>query len=49
MQNAKRKRVLKKRYNKIRFDNIEKTTLGDISELAALKTKMEAKEEKKKR
>lgn len=29
-------------------DNIEKTTLGDISELAALKTKMEANEKKDK-
>ncbi len=29
-------------------DNIEKTTLGDISELAALKTKMEEKEKKQK-
>ena len=29
-------------------DNIEKTTLGDISELAALKTQMEAKEKKDK-
>ena len=29
-------------------DNIEKTTLGDISELAALKTQMEAKEKKQK-
>ena len=29
-------------------DNIEKTTLGDISELAALKTQMEAKEKKEK-
>ena len=29
-------------------DNIEKTTLGDISELAALKSKMEAKEKKDK-
>jgi small subunit ribosomal protein S1 len=29
-------------------DNIEKTTLGDISELAALKSQMEAKEKKSK-
>jgi len=29
-------------------DNIEKNTLGDISELAALKTKMEEKEKKQK-
>jgi small subunit ribosomal protein S1 len=28
--------------------NIEKTTLGDISELAALKTQMEEKEKKEK-
>jgi small subunit ribosomal protein S1 len=30
------------------IDNIEKTTLGDISELAALKTQMEADEKKDK-
>jgi len=29
-------------------DNIEKTTLGDISELAALRTQMEEKEKKDK-
>jgi predicted DNA-binding protein (UPF0278 family) len=30
------------------IDNIEKTTLGDISELAALKSQMEADEKKDK-
>ena len=49
--NAKRKtqpRAANKRVIKAPKDNIEKTTLGDISELAALKTKMEANEKKDK-
>ena len=48
--NAKRKtqgRSSKKSVKSV-SDNIEKTTLGDISELAALKTQMEAKEKKDK-
>jgi small subunit ribosomal protein S1 len=46
---AKRKitRTSKKTVKPV-IDNIEKTTLGDISELAALKTQMEADEKKDK-
>jgi len=40
-------RVTKKAAKPVK-DNIEKTTLGDISELAALKTQMEANEKKDK-
>ena len=36
---------LKKAMKKVKT-NIEKTTLGDISELAALKSEMEAKQSK---
>jgi len=48
--NAKRKTQSRsnKRSMKSVGDNIEKTTLGDISELAALKSQMEAKEKKDK-
>jgi small subunit ribosomal protein S1 len=48
--NAKRRtqKSSSKRTMKSVSDNIEKTTLGDISELAALKSQMEAKEKKDK-
>ncbi len=48
--NAKRKTHSRsnKRVMKSVADNVEKTTLGDISELAALKSQMEAKEKKDK-
>ena len=48
--NAKRKTKSRspKKSIKAVSDNIEKTTLGDISELAALKTQMEEKEKKEK-
>jgi len=48
--NAKRKTQPRtnKRAMKTTNDNIEKTTLGDISDLAALKSKMEANEKKDK-
>ncbi len=48
--NAKRKTQSRssKKSMKTVSDNIEKTTLGDISELAALKTQMEEKEKKEK-
>jgi small subunit ribosomal protein S1 len=49
-ESAKRKsstRSAKKSMKNV-SDNIEKTTLGDISELAALKTQMEEKEKKQK-
>jgi small subunit ribosomal protein S1 len=47
---AKRKSAARSTKKSIKTvtDNIEKTTLGDISELAALKTKMEEKEKKEK-
>ncbi len=49
-ESAKRKSTARstKKSMKTVSDNIEKTTLGDISELAALKTQMEAKEKKQK-
>jgi len=48
--NAKRKSQVRptKKVTKTVVDNIEKTTLGDISELAALKSQMEADEKKDK-
>ncbi len=47
--NAKRKTQPRSSKKPMRvMDNVEKTTLGDISELAALKTQMEAKEKKDK-
>jgi len=47
--NAKRKPQTRASKKPMRvMDNVEKTTLGDISELAALKTQMEAKEKKDK-
>ncbi|MCF6357367.1 MAG: 30S ribosomal protein S1 [Draconibacterium sp.] len=47
--NAKRKTQPRSSKKPMRvMDNAEKTTLGDISELAALKTQMEAKEKKDK-
>lgn len=50
-ENAKRKsenRTAKKAMKAV-SDNVEKTTLGDISELAALKSQMEANEKKEKK
>ncbi len=47
--NAKRKPQTRSSKKPMRvMDNVEKTTLGDISDLAALKTQMEAKEKKDK-
>jgi small subunit ribosomal protein S1 len=45
---AKRKTATRSNKKSVKTvnDNIEKTTLGDISELAALKTQMEEKEKK---
>jgi small subunit ribosomal protein S1 len=50
-ENAKRKTESRstKKAMKVVTDNVEKTTLGDISELAALKTQMEANEKKGKK
>ena len=48
-ETAKRKTQAKtttKAVKQVKENNIEKTTLGDISELAALRTQMEADEQK---
>ncbi len=47
-ENARKKSETRqaKKAMKVVSDNVEKTTLGDISELAALKTQMEASEKK---
>jgi len=50
-ENARKKSESRttKKAMKVVTDNVEKTTLGDISELAALKTQMEANEKKGKK